>query len=203
MSSKKPFDQAKDKENNKKKEELAPEETEKTTKETPKKTTKKTTEEADTTSELLERMTREAHKLAEELATEKDKGLRVMAEYDNFRKRSQKERENIYTDVRADTVLKLLPVYDNLERALKAETEDEAYRKGVEMTMDQFKEILEKMGVVEIEAKTGDKFDPTVHDAVMHVEDDSLEEGVVVEEFQKGFKLGDKVIRFSIVKVAN
>lgn len=159
--------------------------------------------EAEKRAELLERMTKEAHKLAEELATEKDRCMRVMAEYDNFRKRSQKERENIYSDVRADTILKLLPVYDNLERALKAETEDEAYRKGVEMTMDQFREILEKMGVAEIDAKTGDKFDPTIHDAVMHVDDDSLGEGVIVEEFQKGFRLGDKVIRFSVVKVAN
>ncbi len=191
MSGKKPFEQSKDKEDINKNEELAPEAVE------------EMSTEAEKRAELLERMTKEAHKLAEELATEKDRCMRVMAEYDNFRKRSQKERENIYSDVRADTILKLLPVYDNLERALKAETEDEAYRKGVEMTMDQFKEILEKMGVAEIDAKTGDKFDPTIHDAVMHVDDDSLGEGVVVEEFQKGFRLGDKVIRFSVVKVAN
>lgn len=191
MSGKKPFEQSKDKEDINKNEELAPEAVE------------EMSTEAEKRAELLERMTKEAHKLAEELATEKDRCMRVMAEYDNFRKRSQKERENIYSDVRADTILKLLPVYDNLERALRAETEDEAYRKGVEMTMDQFKEILEKMGVAEIDAKTGDKFDPTIHDAVMHVDDDSLGEGVVVEEFQKGFRLGDKVIRFSVVKVAN
>lgn len=191
MSGKKPFEQSKDKEDINKNEELAPEAVE------------EMSTEAEKRAELLERMTKEAHKLAEELATEKDRCMRVMAEYDNFRKRSQKERENIYSDVRADTILKLLPVYDNLERALKAETEDEAYRKGVEMTMDQFREILEKMGVAEIDAKTGDKFDPTIHDAVMHVDDDSLGEGVIVEEFQKGFRLGDKVIRFSVVKVAN
>lgn len=153
--------------------------------------------------ELLEAMTKEAHKLAEELAAEKEKCLRVMAEYDNFRKRSQKERENIYADVRADTITKILPVYDNLERALNQETADDAYRRGVEMTMNQLKEILEKLGVAEIDAKLGDKFDPTIHNAVMHVEDDAQGEGVVVEEFQKGFKLGDKVIRCSIVKVAN
>ncbi len=160
-------------------------------------------EKEDKRAELLEAMTREAHKLAEELATEKEKYLRVMAEYDNFRKRSQKERENIYADVRADTITKILPVFDNLERALKQETADEAYRKGVEMTMNQLKEILEKFGVAEIDAKPGDKFDPAVHNAVMHVEDDAQGEGVVVEEFQKGFRLGDKVIRCSVVKVAN
>lgn len=189
MSGKKPFEQAKDKEDKNK--DLAPD------------VTQETTEEDDMKSDMLERMTLESHKLAEELATEKEKGLRTMAEYDNFRKRSQKERENIYSDVRADTVLKLLPVYDNLERALKAETEDEAYQKGVEMTMDQFKEILGNIGVVEIGANIGDKFDPAIHEAVIHVDDDSLGEGVVVDEFQKGFKLGDKVIRFSVVKVAN
>ena len=160
-------------------------------------------EKNDKRGELLEAMTLEAHKLAEELATEKEKYLRVMAEYDNFRKRSQKERENIYADVRADTITKILPVYDNLERALNQETADDAYRRGVEMTMNQLKEILEKLGVAEIDAKPGDKFDPTVHNAVMHVEDDAQGEGVVVEEFQKGFRLGDKVIRCSVVKVAN
>jgi len=140
--------------------------------------------------------------LEQSLAAEKDKCLRLMAEYDNFRKRSAKERENIYADVRSDTIVKLLPVYDNLERALKQETEDEAYRKGVEMTMNQLTDILAKLGVTPIEA-AGAAFNPAVHNAVMHVEDESLPAGVVVEEFQKGFKLGDKVIRFSMVKVAN
>ena len=138
----------------------------------------------------------------DELAAEKEKYLRLAAEYDNFRKRSQKEREAIYTDVRADTVMKFLPVYDNLERALKQETADEAYRKGVEMTMNQFKDVLSKLGVTEIETQ-GQLFDPAVHNAVMHVEDEHYGENEIVEEFQKGFKLGDKVIRFSMVKVAN
>lgn len=151
----------------------------------------------------LERFTKEAHKLAVELATEKEKYLRVMAEYDNFRKRSQKERENIYSEVRGDTVAKLLPVYDNLERALKQETQDEAYYKGVEMIMAQFREIMSKLGVTEIVAKEGEKFDPELHNAVMHIEDEALGEGIIVEEFQKGFRLGDKVLRFSVVKVAN
>lgn len=157
----------------------------------------------DELKDAMERFSKEAHSLAVELATEKDKCLRVMAEYDNFRKRSQKERENIYNDVRGDTVTKLLPVYDNLERALKQETSDEAYRKGVEMIMTQFKEIMSKLGVNEIEANSGDKFDPQLHDAVMHVEDEALGENVIVEELQKGFRLGDKVLRFSVVKVAN
>ena len=146
----------------------------------------------------------EAHKKAqEELAAEKDKYLRLLAEYDNFRKRSQKERENTYSDVRADTALKFLPVYDNLERALKVETVDEAYSKGVEMVFNQYKEIVASLGVCEIEACAGTKFDPEIHNAVMHVEDEGFGEGVITEEFQKGFKLGDTVIRCSMVKVAN
>ena len=142
-------------------------------------------------------------KAQEELAAEKDKYLRLLAEYDNFRKRSQKERESVYSDVRADTAIKFLPVYDNLERALKVETADEAYRRGVEMVLAQFKEILANLGVCEIEAGAGTKFNPEIHNAVMHVEDEGFGEGVITEEFQKGFKLGDKVIRCSMVKVAN
>ena len=145
----------------------------------------------------------ELKKLQEELAAEKDKYLRMLAEYDNFRRRSQKERENIYTDVRSDTVIKFLPVYDNLERALKQETTDEAYSRGVGMIMTQLREIFDKLGIAEIDATAGAKFDPEIHNAVMHVEDESLGEGVISEEFQKGFRLGDKVIRCSVVKVAN
>ena len=145
----------------------------------------------------------EMKKAKEELASEKEKYLRMLAEYDNFRKRSQKERENTYADVRADTVTRFLPVYDNLERALKTETADEAYRRGVEMTLAQFKDTIEKLGVCEIEAGTGTKFNPEIHNAVMHIEDENFGEGIIAEEFQKGFKLGEKVIRCSIVKVAN
>ena len=136
------------------------------------------------------------------LAEEKDKYLRLAAEYDNYRRRTQKEREALYGDVRADVLLKLLPVYDNLVRALAQETSDEAYRKGVEMIMAQFDAALQKLGVDEIPA-LGEKFDPTVHNAVMHVDDESLGENEVVEVFQKGFRLGDRVIRFAMVKVAN
>ena len=133
---------------------------------------------------------------------ESDRLLRLMAEFDNYKKRSAKERENIYTDVRVDTVTKFLPVYDNLERALRAETADEAYKKGVELTFHQLLEVFKSLGVTEIPAE-GETFDPTVHNAVMHVEDESLGENVIVQELQKGFRLGDKVIRFSMVKVAN
>lgn len=140
--------------------------------------------------------------LETELAAEKDKFLRLAADYDNYKKRSMKERENIYSDVRSDTVKNFLPVYDNLSRALAQETKDEAYRKGVEMILRQMLEIMEKFGVVEIEA-VGKQFDPLLHDALLHVEDDSAEEGIIVEELQKGFKMGDRVIRFASVKVAN
>ena len=138
----------------------------------------------------------------DEVALLTDKYLRICAEYDNFRKRTQKEKENLYGDIRANVISSFLPVYDNLVRALAAETQDEAYRKGVEMIMNQFNSTLEKLGASEIKA-VGEKFDPAVHNAVMHVDDDTKGENEVVEEFQKGFKLGDKVIRFSMVKVAN
>ena len=144
----------------------------------------------------------ETNPLEEQLKSEKDRYLRLAAEYDNFRKRSAKEREAIFADVRGDTVLKFLPVYDNLSRALLQETADEAYRKGVEMTMNHLKSILEGMGVTEIEA-LGQTFDPNLHNAVMHIDDENYGENEVVLEFQKGFKMGDKVIRFSMVQVAN
>ena len=136
------------------------------------------------------------------LAAEKDKYLRLAAEYDNYRKRSQKEKENIYGDAKADTVLQLLPVYDNLERALKADCSDDAFYKGVEMIMDQLMGIFAKLGVEVIQA-AGQPFDPALHNAVIHVEDENLGENMVAEEFQKGFTLNGKVIRFAMVKVAN
>lgn len=140
--------------------------------------------------------------LESEIAALNDKFLRVCAEYDNFRRRSLKEKESLYGDIRADTVQKFLPVYDNLERALRQGTEDEAYRKGVEMIMTQFCSTLEKLGVSPIEC-LGEKFDPAMHNAVMHVDDEEKGENEIVEVFQKGFMLGDKVIRFAMVKVAN
>ena len=137
-----------------------------------------------------------------EKQTDSDKYLRLMAEFDNYKKRSAKERENIYTDVRVDTVSKFLPVYDNLERALKAETADEAYKKGVELTFNQLRDVFKKLGVEEIES-IGKAFDPNLHNAVMHVEDEELEQNVVAETFQKGYKMGEKVLRYAMVKVAN
>ena len=137
-----------------------------------------------------------------EYAALNDKYLRLCAEYDNFRKRSQKEKDSLYADIKAETLKKFLPVYDNLVRALDQSTEDEAYRRGVDMIMTQFNTTMEKLGVTEIES-LGQKFDPAFHNAVMHVEDAEKGENEIVEVFQKGFLMGDKVIRFAMVKVAN
>ena len=143
----------------------------------------------------------EADKLKADLAEANDKYLRMLAEYDNYRRRSAKERESIYADVRADTVLKFLPVYDNLARAVQHET-DEQTRKGVEGIFNQLKTILEGLGVTEIET-VGKKFDANLHDALLHIDDEKYGEGEIVLELEKGFKLGDKVIRFAKVQVAN
>lgn len=143
----------------------------------------------------------ETDTLKASLAEANDKYLRMLAEYDNYRRRSQKERESIYTDVRADTVTKFLPVYDNLARAVQHETDEET-RKGVEAIFTQLKSILEGLGVTEIET-VGKKFDPTLHDALLHIDDEKYGEGEIVLELEKGFKLGDRVIRFARVQVAN
>ena len=131
-----------------------------------------------------------------------DKYMRLAAEYDNFRKRSQKERESLFADARSDAVTAMLPVYDNLERAMKQPCGDEAYAEGVRMILRQLEETLAKLGVTEIETE-GVPFDPNKHNAVMHVDDPALGENVVAEVFQKGFMIGDKVVRFAMVKVAN
>ena len=128
--------------------------------------------------------------------------LRLAAEYDNFRKRTTKEKEQSYTNGKSDAVAKLLPVYDNLERALQQQTADEAYKKGVELTLNQMVQVMEKMGFTEIPA-LGEQFDPEVHNAVLHIEDESIDDNTIVEVFEKGFKMGDRVLRHSIVKVAN
>ena len=138
----------------------------------------------------------------EQLAKEHDGYLRLAAEYDNYRKRSQKEKDDLYTVIKAETVGKFLPVYDNLERALAQETADEAYKKGVEMTMNQLVKVMEGLGVTSF-GEIGEAFDPARHNAVMHIEDESCGENTVVEVLQQGFMLGDKVLRFAIVKVAN
>lgn len=136
------------------------------------------------------------------LKAEKDKYLRLLAEYDNFRRRSARERENIYADVRCETLKKFLPVYDSLSRALAQTPADDPARKGIEGIMNQYHTALNQLGVSEIEA-VGKPFDANRHNAVMHIEDDAYGEGVVVEEFEKGFCIGDRVLRYSVVKVAN
>ena len=138
----------------------------------------------------------------EKYNAEHDQFLRLAAEFDNYRKRTQKEKEASYGNGRADAVEKLLPVYDNLERALNQETADAAYKKGVEMTMNQLVNIFTSLGV-EIFGNVGEPFDPNLHNAVMHMESDELEENTIAAVFQKGFKIGDKVIRFAMVQVAN
>ncbi len=140
--------------------------------------------------------------LQAQLAAQEEKYLRLCAEYDNYRKRTAKEKESTWSAATGEAVKALLPVYDNLERALKQETADEAYKKGVEMTMAGLKKSFADLGVTEIGA-AGEGFDPNIHNAVMHIDDDSLGESTVAEVFQTGFMLGEKVIRFAMVKVAN
>ena len=180
-------------------EEASPEEI-KETPETENKEPEKKPSRKERKAEEKEKKAEEKH--AAEMAAMNDKYLRLYAEYDNYRKRSQKEKDNLYGDIRADVLAKFLPVYDNLARALAVPTEDEAYKRGVEMIMTQFKTTMEKLGVTEIES-LGQKFDPNLHNAVMHVDDEEKGENEIVEVFQQGFKLADKVIRFAMVKVAN
>ena len=150
------------------------------------------------TREQMEKM----EGLAKELEGQKEQFLRLAAEYDNYRKRTAKEKEGVYNNAKADTVTAMLPVYDNLERAVGSLTEDDPHRQGMEMILKQYKDCLEKLGVSEMEAQ-GAAFDPEKMNAVMHVEDETVGENTVVEVFQKGFMLGEKVLRFAMVKVAN
>ena len=138
----------------------------------------------------------------EKYNAEHDAHLSLAADYDNFRKRTVKEKEAYYGNGKADAVAKLLPVYDNLERALNQPTEDAAYKKGVEMTMNELVKIFTGLGV-EIFGNVGEEFDPNLHNAVMHIEDETVEENTIVQVFQKGFKIGEKVVRFAMVQVAN
>ena len=150
------------------------------------------------TKEQMEKM----EGLAKLVADVNDKYLRLAAEYDNYRKRTAKEKESVYNDAKADTIKPLLAVYDNLERGIAQYDEADAHRQGLELILRQFSEVLTKLGVTEIEA-LNQPFDPEKHNAVMHVEDEAAGENTVVEVFQKGFALGDKVLRFAMVKVAN
>ena len=144
----------------------------------------------------------EVNPFEEKYNAEHDAHLRLAAEYDNFRKRTIKEKEASYGNGKADAVAKMLPVYDNLERALNQETNDAAFKKGVEMTMAELVKIFTSLGV-EIFGNVGDQFDPNLHNAVMHIENEELPENSISAVFQKGFKIGDKVVRFAMVQVAN
>lgn len=155
--------------------------------------TEKTCEAAEETAE---------EKLQKELDSQKDKYLRLMAEYDNFRKRSAKERIELNASVTGSTISEILPVFDNFERALNAETTDENYKQGVSMIFNQFGEALKKLGV-EVIDPTGQPFDPNEANAVNQIEDPELPENTVAQVFQKGYKIGDKVIRYAMVVVAN
>ena len=159
-------------------------------------------ETAETVEEPAVEEVPEVNPFEEKYNAEHDAHLRLAAEYDNFRKRTIKEKEASYGNGKADAVAKMLPVYDNLERALNQETTDPAFKKGVEMTMAELVKIFTALGV-EIFGNVGDAFDPNLHNAVMHIENEELPENSISAVFQKGFKIGDKVVRFAMVQVAN
>ena len=158
-------------------------------------------ENSEDTFTMLRKSKDEVKKLTNEVQTLKDRLLRQTAEYDNFRKRTAKEKEGIYTDACVDVLKEILPVADNLERAILAEGNFEDLKKGIEMTIKGLKSAFEKLGVEEIDASKD--FDPNLHQAVMHVEDENFDKNQVAEVFMKGYKRGEKVIRHSVVKVAN
>ncbi len=148
----------------------------------------------------VEELTNKVNDLTEKLKSEEEKYLRMLAEYDNFRRRAGAEKDGIYTSATADVLTAILPVIDNLELAMKYSADAEKVVKGVEMTLTRFKEILENLGITEIECET---FDPNLHNAVMHIEDESYGEGQIVDVLQKGYKKDDKIIRYAMVRVAN
>ena len=154
----------------------------------------------ETAEEVVE--TPEVNPWEEKYNAERDAHLRVAAEFDNFRKRTIKEKEASYGNGKADAVAKMLPIYDNLERALNQETSDAAYKKGVELTMNELLKIFTGLGV-EVFGNVGDSFDPNLHNAVMHIDSDELAENTIAQVFQKGFKIGEKIVRFAMVQVAN
>lgn len=186
------MDSEKEKEKNNQTEENEKEETQQIESEETKETEKEEQKEEKT----------EEEKLNEQLKDSQDKYLRLMAEYDNFRKRSAKERLEINATAVANVIGEILPVFDNFERALETETTDEIYKAGVEMIFNQFREMLKKLNV-EIIDPTGETFDPNIANAVNQIEDPELGENVVAQTFQKGYKIGDKVIRYAMVVVAN
>ena len=185
------------------KETQAPEAAEQTPEQEPEKQEKAEKKEKKKTYTLTQEQMEAAELAARQLEAAKDQYARLAAEYDNYRKRTTKEKETIYQDAKLDTIKAFLAVYDNLERAMATEGgEDSPHKKGLEMIFNQYKKILEDLGVTEIEAK-GQTFDPNRHNAVMHIEDEQYGENEVVQVFQAGFMLGDKVLRYAIVQVAN
>ena len=164
-------------------------------------TKKKETPVEEVVEEVVEE-TPEVNPFEEKYNTEHDAHLRLAAEYDNFRKRTTKEKEQSFLNGRADAVEKLLPVYDNLSRALQQETQDAAFKKGVEMTMAELLKIFGNLGV-EVYGEAGDLFDPNLHNAILHVDDESIPENTITQVFQQGFKMGEKIVRFAMVQVAN
>ncbi|MGG7176531.1 nucleotide exchange factor GrpE [Clostridium paraputrificum] len=158
-------------------------------------------EEVEDEINMLRKSKDEVKKLNNEIEALKDRLLRITAEYENYRKRTTKEKEGIYTDACTDVIKEILPVVDNLERAIAADGNVEDLKKGIEMTIKGLQGSFDKLGVEEIDASA--EFDPNLHQAVMHIEDESFEKNSVVEVFMKGYKRGDKVIRYSVVKVAN
>ena len=150
---------------------------------------------------IVKKQKEENNKLQEELDTNKDRLLRLTAEYDNYRKRTIKEKEGIYSDAYVDVLKEIIPILDNLERAIAADGSVEDLKKGIEMTIKGCQDSFTKLGIEEIDASG--QFDPNVHNAVMHIEDENLEKNVIAEVFQKGYKKDDKIIRHTMVKVAN
>lgn len=177
--------------------------TEETT-ETVEEATEEVVEEAAETAETdpMAELEAKVAALEEAAAADKDKYLRLLAEYDNFRKRSIQDKLNAAHDATAKAALEVIAVIDNFERAVAADCTDENYKKGVEMIYNQFKDVLSKLGVEEIES-TGVEFNPIYHNAVSQIEDESLGENIVAQVFQKGYKIGEKVIRCAMVVVAN
>ncbi len=180
-------------------ENINPEVQEEATEASVKKTKKKKTDKKAET----EALTQEVEKLTQELAALKDSHLRTLAEYDNFRKRSQREKDAIYSDAKANTLKLLLPVLDNFDRAADNKTDDtDVYRKGIEMTLTQLGEILKSLEV-EAFGEVGEEFDPNIHNAVMTVENSDLPENSIAGVFEKGYRMGDKILRFATVQVTN
>ncbi|MBR6780461.1 MAG: nucleotide exchange factor GrpE [Clostridia bacterium] len=160
------------------------------------------TAQADAAAQEAAKAQAEIKTLQEELAATKEQLMRIAAEYDNFRRRTQKEKEALYTDSRSDVLTKLLPVIDNFERAGSAKCDFDGYKKGIEMTLTQLLETMQALGCESFGA-VGDEFDPNIHNGVMHIEDENLGENVIAQVFIKGYKIGDRVIRPASVQVAN